>query len=167
MFISKIRGFILLIICLLCSPVHATESLPVSANDEKAINALFANYMQHYNGYLLGQGLGDIDQLYMPTIMLMSTKNAPQSVSAQAFSQQVTGFLDGLKNKGVTKVQWQTVNVRMIDNNIALASNLAVRYTESGEVYNQVGATYLLYKEHTDWRIASFAVHTHTGVKSL
>ncbi len=164
MLISKIRGLILLLTCLLCSPIKANE---LHHEDEQAIKQLFSQYMNHYNHYISDGELGDIQQLYQPTIMLMSSNNAPQSVSAQVFSQQVTGFLDGLKRQGVTNVKWQSMNVRLIDNNIALASNLAVRYTQSGDVFNQVGATYMLYKEQNAWRIASFAVHTHTGVKSL
>ncbi|WP_105189925.1 DUF6841 family protein [Pseudoalteromonas sp. T1lg48] len=164
---EKLGCLILLVLYVLCFSLRAAQSEPAADTDKQAIEHLFANYMAHYNGYLQGDELKDIERLYMPTIMLMSTNNAPQSIDAPSFVMQVSKFLDNLKHQGAASVNWQQVNIRLIDENIAIATNLAVRYRDNGEVFNKVGATYFLYKTGKNWRIASFAVHEHTGVQTL
>ena len=167
MLLHRFNCLLILILSFLCCPVQANDTASEQGSEVTAIKQLFTDYMAHYNGYMRGESLEGIEQLYMPTITLMSTVNAPQSVPAQTFVEQVTGFLDGLKQQGVVVVSWQDVNVRLLDSNIALASNLATRYNKTGDIVNQVGATYLLYKQENQWRIASFAVHAHTGIKPL
>ena len=71
----------------------------------------------------------------------------------------VTGFLNGLKEKGVNKVAWEKVEIKLLAENIALASNVAVRYLANGEVYDRAGATYFLNKNPKGWEITAFALH--------
>ncbi|WP_105265035.1 hypothetical protein [Pseudoalteromonas sp. T1lg76] len=167
----RLTNLLFLLLTLFLAPLFCSQALAAGsaqqAKDEAAIKALFASYMNKYNGYIQGKSLTHVEQLYMPQVMLMSSANPPVAMPAKDFSKQVVGFLDSLKSKGVASVNWQQVNVRLIDKNIAIATNVAVRYRDNGEVFNKVGATYFLYKTDENWRIASFAVHEHTGVQTL
>ncbi|MFY8273299.1 hypothetical protein AAEU32_04150 [Pseudoalteromonas sp. SSDWG2] len=159
--------YLILIMSLCCGASWAFEMPTEDKINKQAITLLFADYMGHYNAYLRGEKLEGITQMYTPTVMLMSSSNIPQSIDNERFTAQVALFLDNLKSQGVTSVHWQQVNIRLLDNNIAVATNLAVRYGDNGAIFNKVGATYLLYKTDDHWRIASFAVHEHTGVQTL
>lgn len=154
---------------LLMSFVTATvsASTDTTIQDQKQIRALFAGYMAKYNHYLSHQELKATPDLYQDTIMLMSSNNPATAMTEEAFNEQVRTFLDSLKAKGVASVTWETVNIKMLDKNLALVSNVAVRYRDNGDIYNKVGATYFVNKLDDVWRISAFAVHNHSNALTL
>ncbi|WP_255229683.1 hypothetical protein [Pseudoalteromonas sp. HM-SA03] len=68
-------------------------------------------------------------------------------------------FLTHLKEEGVSHVKWSEVSIHFLDKNIALVSNIAERYTQSGALFNKVGASYYVYLVDGEWKISAFAVH--------
>ncbi|WP_372870578.1 hypothetical protein [Shewanella sp.] len=151
------------------SPKTADDSATdEKATDDKAeIAQLFEHYMAKYNHYLASGKLDSAPVLYRPQLMLMSNNRAPAVASETEFSTQIQGFLDSLKAKGVARVRWQKVDVRLLDSQLALASNVAERFRADGSRYNLVGATYLLSKQDGHWQIAAFAVHDDKGAFPL
>ena len=137
------------------SAVHSTAV----DSDKKAIVQLFDNYMARYNHFLQTQTLNTSLRLYNDEVTVMSSQGTANQVSLEVFNQQVPVFLNNLSKNGVHKVSWREVNVRLLDEKLAMASNVAVRYIQSGDIYNQVGATYMLNKLDGEWRISTFAVH--------
>lgn len=133
--------------------------------DQKLIQVLFENYMEKYNHYLSHQELKTTPDLYDGTIMLMSSRNPAAVLPSAEFYKQVQSFLDSLKAKGVARVSWETVDIKMLDTNLALVSNVAVRYLDNDDIYNKVGATYFVNKHNNEWRISAFAVHNHSSEK--
>lgn len=142
---------------------YASE--PVSAQD--SIQNLFDSYMVKYNRYIKEQKLPSEPELYQNTVMLISNSKPSSAVSAIDFNRQVTEFLDSLINQGVTYVTWESVDIQMLDSNIAIVRNVAVRYKKSGEVLNRVGATYFVSKLSNNWLIAAFAIHDPSSNKPI
>ncbi|QYJ75497.1 hypothetical protein [Shewanella sp. FJAT-52076] len=139
-----------------------------ASSEQKAeIATLFEHYMDKYNHYLTTGKLDAAPVLYRPQLMLMSNTRAPAVATETEFSTQIQGFLDSLRAKGVARVRWQKVNIRLLDSQLALASNVAERFRADGSRYNLVGATYLLSKQDGQWQIAAFAVHDDKGAFPL
>lgn len=123
------------------------------------IQQLFASYMSKYNHYIQTGELQHAPGLYHPHVMLVSDKRVPSVVTEAQLYSQIEVFLDSLKKRGVSKVNWQKVDIHLLSNNMALASNVAIRYNKQGEVVDRVGASYTLSKHDKGWRIAAFSVH--------
>ena len=124
------------------------------------IRQVFDEYMAKYNHFLSHQELKQSPQLYSRDLMLMSGRNAPSVVKNHLFSKQISAFLTGLKQQGVARVEWEKVDIQLLSDKVALAANVAIRYTQSGKVHNRVGATYFLNKGPEGWKISAFAVHS-------
>ena len=136
-----------------------------SKNDITQIEHLFKHYMDKYNHFIATDELKIKPALYNKQVMLISGKGTTSTLSPEAMDKGVTAFLAGLKSKGVKKIAWENVEIQLLANNIALASNIAVRYLGDGSIYNKVGATYFLNKSSTGWSISAFAIHSDS--KSL
>lgn len=138
----------------------ANETKGHKSTDAKvAVQLVFKNYMAKYNHYITHQELKSSPELYAEQIMLM-TGNKPAMLTPDSMNKGVMGFLSGLKEKGVNKVAWEKVDVKLLSENIALASNVAVRYLANGDVYDRAGATYFINKNPEGWKITAFALHT-------
>ncbi|NVJ51551.1 MAG: hypothetical protein HWE13_10610 [Gammaproteobacteria bacterium] len=141
------------------SIAHAKTNEISPAQNEAAIQELFGHYMAKYNHYLQSGQLEHQPSLYHNEVMVISDNSAPTMVTELALYGQVEKFLDRLKSRGVTKVNWQKVDIHLLGNNMALASNVAIRYNQAGEVVDRVGASYTLYQLNNQWKIAAFAIH--------
>jgi uncharacterized protein (TIGR02246 family) len=69
------------------------------------------------------------------------------------------GFLTGLVNSGYQRSVWQSLEVRLLDANTAIASGVTVRYRADGSVYARVGVTYALCATPQGWKIFMSANH--------
>ena len=130
-------------------------------SDIVQITQLFEHYMSKYNHFIATEELKRNPSLYDDQVMLITTKGTSNTLSSDAMDKGVTAFLSDLKSKGVRKVDWENIEIKLLADHIALASNVAVRYNQNGNVYNRVGATYFLNKSSEGWRISAFAVHGH------
>lgn len=134
-------------------------------NKEKAdsdlaeISQVFKSYMKKYNHFIKNQELKLSPVLYSEQVMLISGNGKSTTLTPEKMNQGVTGFLTRLKAKGVSKVAWENVEVKLLADNIAIASNVAVRFLANGDVYDRAGATYFLNKAATGWEISAFALH--------
>ena len=146
------------VLIILLSLSFFTGQLSAETNSDK-IAHLFDGYMHKYNQFLKTDSLPSYPQLYTDTVMLMSSNSSPRAISQTQMNEQVQVFLAQLKERGVSYVKWGKVNIHFLDENIALVSNIAERYTKSGELYNKVGASYYVYAIDGEWKIAAFAVH--------
>lgn len=153
-----------LLLSLLFSPASFAVSEAIIAKETPELRQFFRSYMTKYNHYLATKEFKKAPYLYADTIMVMSSSVDPYTIDATQFYQNTQTFLDNLQKKGVQKVGWVDMNIHLIDNNLAVASNRAARYLANGEEYNQVGVTYLLRKRNNEWRITAFTVHNADGV---
>lgn len=84
----------------------------------------------------------------------------PVSFLRKPYTAKLKNFLDALKQCGVAKVSWGKVNIHLLSDNVALASNLAVRYSAQGDVIEKVDATNRLHRYNKQRKIAVFSVHS-------
>ncbi|AFV00266.1 hypothetical protein [Simiduia agarivorans] len=152
-----LRGIILTAMLLPLSANSSTNGQTAIAEAE--IKKLFSGYMGKYNHYIAQGVLPENPDLYADNLVVMSSARDATSVTSDEMYRQVTVFLDSLKSKGVKSVTWESVDITLLDSNLALASNVAVRFDEKGETLSRVGATYFLNKIKNEWRITAFAVH--------
>ncbi|MGS2720307.1 DUF6841 family protein [Paraglaciecola aestuariivivens] len=164
-----------MLLCVMCFTVYfssqaraeITSTEPLKQQEVTDIKSFFNKYMEKYNHYLHTKEFKNAPYLYADTIMVMSSSVSPYIIDSSEFYLRTQSFLDNLKSQGVERVGWINVNVRMIDKNLAIASNIAGRYKQTGDEFNRVGVTYLLRKNNNEWRITSFTVHNADGVKKL
>lgn len=140
--------------------IFASVESTATINDKVSIERLFSIYMEKYNHYISTGKLVLEPTLYRQQVLVTSDGNAPTLVPEDKLYGQVRIFLDSLKQRGVTKVQWDKVDIHIIGKNMALASNIAIRFDEQGKVIDRVGASYNLYRENNEWKIAAFAIHS-------
>ncbi|MGI2259344.1 hypothetical protein [Shewanella sp. GXUN23E] len=126
---------------------------------QNEIRQLFTAYMDKYNGYLNQGELTVPSDIYLDEFMLMSNSQPARTSTPAEFVQQAKGFLGNLKQQGVASVGWESVDISILGDNLALASNVALRIKSDGSLFNRIGATYLLKRTDKGWRIAAFAVH--------
>ncbi|GAA4353271.1 hypothetical protein GCM10023150_21740 [Kangiella taiwanensis] len=151
----------LLFICL--ASTNSKAAPKESGNDIELINTLFENYMAKYNHYLSHSEFNKEPDLYHDNVMIVSNSNGSNTLSSDNLYEQVKVFLDSLKAKGVHNVQWESTNIQILDTNLAVVSNIAVRYLINGDIHNKVGATYFVNKYKGEWKISAFSVHDYTN----
>lgn len=139
-----------------CSVSTQAKSL---ATDEAQIEALFASYMTKYNQFISTEKFDKNIELYHENVMLVSNGRGESVATAEKMDNQVQRFLASLKTQGVASVKWESINIKQLDTKLALVQNVAVRFDEDGDVFNRVGATYLVQNGDSGWRIAAFTVH--------
>jgi ketosteroid isomerase-like protein len=74
------------------------------------------------------------------------------------------GFLQGLVDRGYASSTWEELNVRLLDEQTAIAGGITVRYRADGTVFERLGVTYGLYKTNEGWKIFMSATHAPESV---
>jgi len=70
------------------------------------------------------------------------------------------GLLTGLVKQGYARSEWETLQVRLLDENTAIASGVVVRRRDDGSVFQRQGVTYTLWRDAQTWRIFLSATHS-------
>jgi uncharacterized protein YeeX (DUF496 family) len=140
----------------------------VSLNQE--IITFFDNYMQHYNDYIKDTSNTDALKQMAATYH----KSAFQVISGVPISpldnpdelaKGAQRFLDSLVAQGVAKIKWQKVNIELLTDVSAYASNVGVRYKKDGQIFNKAAADYLLVKTAQGWKIAVLVLRSIDEIK--
>ena len=69
------------------------------------------------------------------------------------------GFLRGLVERGYARSAWEGLEVRLLDEQTALASGITVRYRADGTVFERVAVTYGLWRTGEGWKIFLSTTH--------
>ena len=95
----------------------------------------------------------------------------PQEVFVFASESEVEGFwgprFDDLKTQRFGHTERAEGNVKALNDNTAIASSLAVRYSEDGVELERRGATFILRKNGGEWKIVSLVHHSPDNVIQL
>jgi hypothetical protein len=67
-------------------------------------------------------------------------------------------------NRGYARSTWEELNVRLLDEQTAIAGGVTVRYRSDGSVFERLGATYGLYRTNEGWKIFMSATHAPDSV---
>lgn len=74
------------------------------------------------------------------------------------------GYLRSMVGRGYDRSEWESLEVRLLDAQTALASGIAVRYRADGSVLERVAVTYHLWNSDKGWRIFLSATHAPESV---
>ena len=69
------------------------------------------------------------------------------------------GFLRGLVERGYSRSRWESLEVRLLDDQTAIASGITARLRADGTLFEQVGVTYALRNTADGWKIFMSATH--------
>jgi NTF2-like protein (DUF6841) len=68
-------------------------------------------------------------------------------------------FLWALVKGGYERSSWESLEVRLLDPQTAIASGVTVRYRANGSVFARVGVTYALRSTAEGWKIFLSSTH--------
>ncbi len=156
--------YFILLISLNCFINNAQANTGKMSQNQEIIT-FFDDYMQHYNDYIK-----DADNTN--ALKQMATtyhKSAFQVISGVPISpldnlnELAKGsgrFLDSLVAQGVAYIKWQKINIELLTDVTAYASNVGVRYKKDGTVFNRAAADYLLIKTQAGWKIVTLVLRS-------
>jgi len=152
------------------SITHANEKKLSQEHQEVA--EFFVQYLNNYNDYFenpdntkaLSAAAQDI---HLPAVQIQPQGSVAMLESAQQIVLGTQGFIESLKAKGVTHMAWEKLQINVLSEHAAVASNVAAQYLEDGYVYARLGATYLLYKTDKGWKLVSRVLHLPEDVLRL
>jgi hypothetical protein len=135
----------------------------MTEEDEIEIVRLFVDYAADFSS-LGTQHL--LHYFYRPCMAI-----APQGVftltSELEIDQLFGPMFENLKAQGYFQSEWLDMQIKFLDENMALASNTAVYYNAAGEELERAGGTYVLHKTEGLWKIAVILVHSPDLVLNL
>jgi hypothetical protein len=89
---------------------------------------------------------------------------APQGVftliSDIEVEQLFEPMFENLKLRGYTRSDWIEMQIKFLNDNVALASSVAVYYDAGSSELERTGGTYALHKTDRGWKIAVIIVHS-------
>ena len=92
----------------------------------------------------------------------------PQDVFVFTSASQVEGFwgprFDDLKAQGFGRTERAEANIKVLNDNTAMSSIRAIRYTEDGSELERRGATFALRKTDDGWKIVTLIHHPPDNV---
>jgi len=71
---------------------------------------------------------------------------------------------DELKAQGFDRTERAEANIKVLNDNTAMASSKAIRYTEDGSELERRGATFALRKTDGGWKIVTLIHHSPDNV---
>lgn len=92
----------------------------------------------------------------------MRVSRAGPAVRATRSDQKAffDGFLRGMVERGYARSEWESLEVRLLDDDTAVASGVTVRRREDGSLLERAGVTYALRKSANGWKIFLSATHS-------
>ena len=129
-----------------------------NVNAQESLDDFWPQYISSYTNYLNTKTDPDIKmvlQHFNEPLMQMPSQGEPRvSLKREVLENGFTRFLEKLKNKGVTKMEWEKLQVVSLSQNTALASNIARGLDANGNVVERLASIYMLSNSSDGWKIA-------------
>ena len=129
-------------------------------NIEKEVDQLFTNYFIDFSNLDLK---AVVSYFHEPCTFMV-----PQEVLVFSSASEVEGFwrprFDDLKTQGFGSTERVEANVKVLNDNTAIASSKAIRYTKDGLELGRRGATFALRKTDDGWKIVTMIHHSPDNV---
>ena len=142
-----------------------TSAMAGPADDEADIAALMTEYRDAFvamDAHRVAAVFGEPFTLLAPP---------PGTVSALANRSEVEAWvrqqMARLKERGYERAELKTMHVKPFGNGTAIASTVWQRYKADGGVLETIGATFLLRRESSGWKIAVLTPHAPESVLAL
>ena len=127
---------------------------------EQEIEDLLFNYLNDYSGLDLK---AIVSYFHYPCTFIV-----PQEVLAFSSASEVEGFwrpqFDDLKTQRFGRTERARANIKVLNDNTAMASIMAIRYREDGSELERRGATFALRKTDEGWKIVTLIHHSPDNV---
>ena len=129
-------------------------------NLEQEVDQLFANYIIDFSNLDL-QAI--VSYFHHPCTFIV-----PQGVFVFSSASEIEGFwgprFDDLKTQGFGRTERAEANIKVLNDNTAMASSRAIRYTKDGSELERRGATFVLRKTDDGWGIVTLIHHSPDSV---
>ena len=130
---------------------------------EQEVDQVFVDYFRDFSNLDLK---AIVSYFHLPCTFIV-----PQEVFVFPSASEVEGFwgprFADLKAQRFGHTERAAGNVRALTDDTAIASSLAVRYSEDGVELERRGATFILRKNGGEWKIVSLVHHSPDNVIQL
>ncbi len=127
---------------------------------EQEVDQLFANYFSDFSNLDLK---AIVSYFHHPCVFIV-----PQEVFVFSSASEIEGFwgprFDDLKTQGFGRTERAEANIKVLNDNTAMVSGQAIRYTKDGSELERRGATFALRKTNDAWRIVTLIHHSPDSV---
>ena len=145
--------------------ILVTSAMAAPAEDEAEIVALMAEYRDAF----VAMDAQRVAAVFSEPYMFLPP--APGTISSLANRVEVEASvrqqMARLKERGYARGELKTVRVKSFGNSTAIASTVWQRYKADGSALETIGATFLLRKEPSGWKIAVLTPHPPESVLTL
>lgn len=149
------RPLVPLILCTACTTSPAAD---MSLEQQAAV------FFEHYIG-LYNQRIGHPEQseafryemarlIHEPMLNSPFKGKPPMSVSSDGFAGNLESFVTVLEELGVTRLQYEQIQVHVLTPNKIIANNIGHGINEAGEILYETISVYFLYRADDQWQIA-------------
>jgi len=129
-------------------------------NLKQEVDQLFTNYFDDFSSLDLK---AIVSYFHNPCTFIV-----PQEVFVFSSASEIEGFwgprFDDLKTQGFGHTERAEVNIKVLNDNTALASGKAIRYSKDGTELERRGATFALRKTVDGWKIVTLIHHSPDNV---
>jgi len=133
---------------------------PKMTDLEQEVDQLFTNYFIDFGNLNLK---AIVSYFHLPCTFIV-----PQDIFVFSSASEVEGFwdprFDDLKAQRCGRTERAEGNVKVLNDNTALASSKAIRYTKDGAELERRGATFALRKTDDGWKIVTLIHHLPDNV---
>ena len=130
---------------------------------EQEVDQVFVDYFRDFSNLDLK---AIVSYFHLPCTFIV-----PQEVFVFPSASEVEGFwgprFADLKAQRFGHTERAAGNVRALNDDTAIVSSLAVRYSEDGVELERRGATFILRKNGGEWKIVSLVHHSPDNVIQL
>jgi ketosteroid isomerase-like protein len=146
----------------ICASTVSAETQ--STEQEQTEKTAVDHALRDYNDAFVRGDLSAIGQHCNVPFVRMS----PQGVKVLPTMSEIEAFYAGvlrdLRERGYSHSTWSELQVKLLDQTIALASAVVVRHKTDGSELETIGVTYLLRKTEGEWKIAVVTRHPPANV---
>jgi len=130
---------------------------------EQEVDQLFINYFRDFSNLDLK---AIVSYFHLPCTFIV-----PQEVLVFSSTSEVEGFwrprFEDLKKQEFGHTERAEANIKVLNDNTAIASSKAIRYTKDGAELERRGATFALRKTKDGWKIVTLVHHSPDNVVKM
>jgi len=127
---------------------------------EQEVDQLFIDYFNDFSNLDLKS---IVSYFHLPCTFIV-----PQGILVFTSVSEVEGFwaprFDDLKKQGFGRTERAEFSFKVLNDNTAMASSKAVRYTKDGSELERRGATFAVRKTDDGWKIVTLIHHSPDNV---
>ncbi len=127
---------------------------------EQEVDQLFVDYFRDFSVLDLRS---IVSYFHVPCAFI-----TPQEVLIYSTVDEVEGFwaprFNDLKESGFDHTERSRASIKILNDNTAMASSLAIRYTKDGDELERRGASFACRKTADGWKIATVIHHSPDNV---